>query len=551
MSSENLLNPRKPLIWLLGLAAAAAFFASGALVARATIDDDGDDSGDRARLVVPGIGFDGGPEPAIARNTGAPGDLPKGMPASRGGSADASYPACRSPLPPGVITATGIDWAKANFTPSLPSSGFSALSLSLSSQGQCDKNGTSTRGAVVLDSSWIHDGTLLEAYVSQRASTERVASVIRQDSATFWANGYVFHVGVNAYHIMPVAEDLPAAGPASDPGTSSSGAGSSGSAPDRPTIAPAPPADPRAAEVLRELIAQLSPSLDQKCFWTMGQGDWTSLASVGIGDPRPAVPSGFTQQEFNVTAFTAPPAGCDTSVKPTEGFSFNAGWQKEGNGFAYLGVSVYNNGFDQDYPGQIGEYGANWSNNGLQFGVFAKSEQPLGIDVVRALAKALDPNFNEACFVRERTLSDSDLPGLGFSPAKAPDVYKLVRSNMVASEIAAGCPKPEGFEPSYNLNWSFEKGADVIDAGANRYGESQRGDGSGYQSANHLNWTSANGTNFYVNGYSKGVSPAVSKDDLVAVAKSIDPAFDITKLKDAPDGGEKPIPLPAERSARP
>ena len=40
VSSNQLLNPRKPVIWLLAVAAGAALFASGALVTRATMDDD-------------------------------------------------------------------------------------------------------------------------------------------------------------------------------------------------------------------------------------------------------------------------------------------------------------------------------------------------------------------------------------------------------------------------------------------------------------------------------------------------------------------------------
>jgi hypothetical protein len=263
------------------------------------------------------------------------------------------------------------------------------------------------------------------------------------------------------------------------------------------------------------------------------------------------IPSGLTLQDFYVTAFDEPAAGCDTSVKPTEGFSFNAGWQNDGKEYSYINVSVWGSGFEQDYPGQISEYGANWSNNGFQFGVYAKAEKPLGIDLIRSIAKVLDPNFNEACFIQERQLTDSDLAALGFSPAKAPDGFKTTYSNMNASEIAPGCPKPEGFEPSYNLNWNFENGADTLNAGANRYGSNQTGDGSGYQSENDLNWTSANGTHFYVNGYSRGINPAISKDVLVSVAKSMDPSFDLSKLKEGPDSIDKPLPLPAaEERAR-
>ena len=548
MSSANLLNPRKPLVWLIGLAAAAAFFASGALVARATIDESnaGDDASKAAKLVVPGIGR-AEDTPAMAPNPGAAYGENDVAQSGRGGmpAADMSMPACQSPLPAGVVTATGIDPTKAGFTPSLPTAGFSAVSVSLSSVGKCEANGAATSGELALDSAWIHDATKLQAYVNQRVSAERVASVLREDSATFWVNGYVFHVGVNSYHILPTASDdapdrdLPA----------SSGSGSTGSAgattPADPRIAPAPTADPRAKEVLQQLIAQLSPTADLKCFWTLGKADWSSLAAVGIGDPRPAVPAGFTEQELYINAFTEPAAGCDTSVKPTEGFSLNAGWQKDQS--AYVGVSVYNNGYEQSYPGNISEYGANWSNNGFQFGVYAKSEQPLGLDVVRAIAKALDPQFNEQCFVKDRTLSESELPGLGFSAAKAPSGVSLVRSNLNASEIAAGCPKPEGWEPSYNLNWTFEEGADTIEAGASRYGDSNTGDGSGYRYQNNFNWTSANGTSFYVNAYSRGVNPDVDEDVLVAIAKSMDPAFDLSKLV---EGGDKPIPL-EERSARP
>jgi hypothetical protein len=57
-----------------------------------------------------------------------------------------------------------------------------------------------------------------------------------------------------------------------------------------------------------------------------------------------------------------------------------------------------------------------------------------------------------------------------------------------------------------------------------------------------------------VNAYSRGVNPEVSKDTLIAVAKSMDSAFDISKLTEGP-GDIKPLPAvdgsaAAERSAR-
>ena len=549
--SSNVLNPRKPLLWLIAAAAAAAFFASGALVASAIDGDDGGKPSVQNQLVVPGIGRDGGnaAEPAgLTTPSYGNEDVAKGAPGQRGG-ADASFAGCRAPLPAGVVTATGLDFGKAGFAPALPTTGFSALSVALSALGECDRTGAATSGPLSLDSAWKHDESGLEAYVSQRASAERVASVIRQDSATFWANGYVFHVGVNGYHILPAdgGPDQPVTVPAVDlPATSGSSSGSGSAEPGR-AIAPAPQPDPRAAEVLRQLIGQLAPDLDQKCFWTTGSGDWSALASLGIGDPRPAIPAGFTLVDMNSTTFNPPAAGCDTSLQPTDGFNLNANWQKDpnGNDFAYLGLSIYSSGEAGNYPGQISEYGANWSNGKFAFSVYAKSNKPVGLDTIRAIAKAMDPSFNEACFVRDRELSLGELAGLGLREAKAPDGYKQIEANLRATEIASGCAVPEGFAPSYNLNWVFEKGADVIGAGINRYGGGS-GDGSGYQGPNNFSWTDAKGTNYHVNAYSKGINPEVSKDDLIAVAKSMDPNFDLSKLN---NGGDKP--LPPERSARP
>ena len=553
--SSNVFNPRKPLFWLGAVAAAAAFFASGALVARATIDDGEDDDSDDIvqQVTVPGLAV-GEPHPATFPASAGENDGATTQ-AGRGGM-DMTYPACRAPLPVGLLSGAQIDWAKASFAPALPAAGFSALNFSVGMQGECGPDGvTAAGGSLVLSTGWVHDETELEAYVTQIASTEKVAPVLRDNSATFWANGYLFNVGVNSYRILPVAED----GPTRDSGPApadlpASGSGSSASAAGVGRIAPPSAADPRAAEVLAQLIAQLSPSTEMKCFYTVVPGDWSSLADSGVGDPRPAIPAGFVAVDMYATAFQDPAAGCDTSLKPTDGFNFNANWQKEGQ--AYIGVSVYSTGGSEDHPGNISEYGANWSRGGLQFGVYAKAGQGLGIETIRAIAKALDPQFDEACFVQDRKLSDGDLAALGFSPATAPDGYKLQSSYMSASEIAAGCSKPQGFEPSYSLNWSFSNGADTIEAGAHRYGGNTTGSGSGYRSKNNLSWTSSNGTNYYVNAYSRGINPEVSEDALVAVAKSMDPAFDISKLVESPDGGGvKPLPAvdpasPPERSAR-
>lgn len=162
MSSANLLNPRKPVAWLIAAAAGAALFASGALVARATLDDDEAPAPNTSKLVAPGIGTD-----SIA-NGASPASLP-GAPASglagRGGT-DMSYPGCQAPLPAGVIVNGVIDPSKAGFVPALPTSGFTPSSISLAVQGDCAADGTAKSGELVLGSQWQHDATGLTAYVS-------------------------------------------------------------------------------------------------------------------------------------------------------------------------------------------------------------------------------------------------------------------------------------------------------------------------------------------------------------------------------------------------
>ncbi|MFN8617323.1 MAG: hypothetical protein U0837_09510 [Dehalococcoidia bacterium] len=541
MSSANLLNPRKPAAWLIALGVGAALFASGALAARATLDDDEPSPApaNSPNTIAPGIGTE-----AVAPGSGSAAYGPNDVITNDGrGGMDMSHPGCQAPFPAGVIANGVIDPSKAGFVPAFPASGFTPLSVGLAAQGDCTNGESASSGDLVVNSTWQHDATTLIAYITQRATATKVASVFRGDGASFWANGYEFSVSVNPFPQRAIPEGYFA------PDDSNSGAGSSSSSGGSTSTAPAQPAtapgvDPAAADVLRELVAQLAPGLDQKCFWTQANGDWNSLAAAGVGDPRPAIPSGYTHTDLNVVALVPPANGCDSSLKPINGFSLNAGWQKgAAAAFSYIGVSVYSDGGNSQPFGQINDYGANWSNGGLSFGVYAKSETPVGRDVILAIAKALDPSFNEACFVQDRELRESDLSALGFHAATAPGGYKLTRSILRAQDIAGGCAKPDGFQPSYSLAWSFQKGADTIEASANRYGDGGSGRSPGYQAANTLNWNGPDGTMYSVNAYSTGVSPTVSKDDLIAVAKSMDPSFDISKLSEG--GPDNPIAQPA------
>ena len=537
MPSSSWLNPHKPLLWVLVVALAAAFFASGALVARATLDDDDDSPASNLRIPS---NYPFGPNGASgAGNIPASFPGPQGMPESadgddKGGVAatDAAYGrggywgGCRAPLPGGLLTANGIDLSGIDFEMNLPGDGYSLIAYSLSTYAECNENGQpAATGELVLDTTWRHDETGLEAYISQRVDSEAIAPVLRQDWANFSLDGYVFSVSVNRWAVYPV--------------DSADG-----------DLLPYPDGDPRATEVLNELIERLAPSIGLQCFWTEAQGDWSDVLAMGIGDPRGAIPSGYEQSDLWVTTFNEPASGCDTSVQPTEGTSFSAGWSNDDG--SYIGVSAWgvDPDYPYDYPGQISSWGANWSNDDYQFSVYVSNYDGRAgdIELVRAIAQALDPAYSEQCFIRETVLTDADLAGLGFNVPLVPDGFEIAKTYHAGTDIADGCEKPEGFAPYYNLSWSLTNGADTIDVSVSRY-EGSESTGEGWISDYGINWSGTNGDYFSVNAWSSGISPIVDRDILIAIAESLDPNFDVDKLREEPGGGVKPLPV-AEGEAR-
>lgn len=547
MPSSSWLNPHKPLLWVMLVALAAAFFASGALVARATLNDDDDSNtpfapdtsvGERpANTGAPSYGYRGptGPGNTPAGFPGAnpnmateDGDAAGGMDATAYGRSG-YWGGCRAPLPAGILGANGVDLDAVNFEMNVPGSGFTLLSFSLTTYAECDANGQpAPTGELVLDTAWRHDETKLEAYVSQRLDSEAEAAILRDGWATFSLDGYVYSVSVNGWGAYPVDAT-------------------------RDIDLPYPDRDPRTAEVLNQLLGQLAPSIGLQCFWTEADGDWSDVIAMGLGDPRSAIPAGYSQSDLWVTTFNEPASGCDSSVRPVESGSFSAGWSNSDG--SYIGVSAWGIPADypNDYPGQVSSWGANWSNANYQFSVYVSNNGREGdLETVRAIARALDGSYNEQCFIRESTLTDADLPGLGFNIPALPDGYEITRTYHSGTDIAAGCDKPDGFAAYYNLSWTLSNGPDTIDVSVSRY-DGSSSTGEGWISDYGVNWSGTNGDYFSVNAWSKGVSPTVSRDILLEVAQSLDPNLDVSKLKEesTSGGGTPPRPLadPESRSA--
>jgi hypothetical protein len=294
--------------------------------------------------------------------------------------------------------------------------------------------------------------------------------------------------------------------------------------------------------VLRAVLAALAPDVPAQCYYVQRSGTWDDLALIGVGDPRPAVPSGLAEQYSEFYVFTAPPADCD-AVELEQPGSFSASWGGDGDA-RYVSVGVYPAYDGWASYGYLDSGSAYWRNGAFQFNVSAYGpEGGLGRDVVEGLARALDPDFSSACFVINRELDESELAALGFQAPVAPEGFEIMSSSLTANEAPSGdcgdVPDAE-FYPQYNLHWMMESsdGA-VIETNASRYPGSEQGPGYIYESG--LNWSDSQGTQYSVYGWSKGGSGTIERDILVAVAQSMDPSLDPSTLE------EGPIALPAEK----
>lgn len=450
-------------------------------------------------------------------------------------------PACTVDLPVS-ITGAGIDLAAAGFVVKPLGSGFVAASFSVRSMGDCvyAADGTQTAtgtGKVVVDTTWRHVETGIQVTVSQQVADDTVVNALRQNQASFTDGGYSFHVYANNYYYYGAKDGI-------DPAISSREA---------PAIAPGMP-DPRVEAVLAEAVKDLAPGLSDQCFAREVQGDWADLAKFGLGDPRPALPSGVEFQNLMLIYTNPAAADCGgAALTMDQGFQFSANWYS--NDKAGTNVSIYAGGMGPESSqgrgwniGQISENSATWQSRNIAFNVYGNSAngQGLGVDTIRAIAKALDPSFDEACFMTESTFKGSDLSKFGIKSPVLPGGYKLSDERGVSYDVRDGCETPEGYIDNALSYWSnYENGdGNIITIGLDRspYGKSEAG--TGYISPGNVYFVTADGVNVSISGYNKNGGEGASLDDLKAIGKSIDPSVDYDSLN-ATGGGSKPMPMPA------
>jgi hypothetical protein len=483
---------------------AVAMFAGGALVANATRDSNGANSKTAPSNTGPGPfaskPASGAPAPGFASQ----------------GSEDAASRAGLTILPnycpgklEGVVNGNTIDLTGKNFRLNLLKDGFALSSITIAAVGDCDESGNATNVRISVDSSWVHTATGAQVWLNQREEPVQKANVEYEGSATFWVDGYSYSVSAGIYTIM--IDD--GREPARDLGYQQA-----------------------SKEVIDAAVAQLAPGLDRQCFYRQAQGGWADLLALGVGDPRPAIPSGYTESYINVSTFTSPPASCNQPPLEDVGYVYaSAAFSGD---MSYLGVEV------QAMPGgsrgysYLTDYVLNWSNGRFQFNVWAKSEPPLGRDALIAIARALDPSFSAQCLPQLVDLTEGEILAAGFHVPQAPDGYAIAQATLTGTRVDGACSNPpEGFEPAYHLYWTL-KGEDgtTVDVYVNRYEGAPPAEAMGWISDFGLNWTDAKGTNYSVNGSTIGVSPVPQRDVLVSIAESLDPTLDVSKLQEQEEG---------------
>lgn len=490
-----------------------------------------------------------GNAPAVAPNTGKRGadDGTASMAGDYGGSGLDSlrygWGGCPAPLP-GALTGGTLDPSLGGFKASLLSTEFQLAGFGLMAQQPCPGSGETGGVTRAFESRWIHT-TGIGLQVNQRENATPVPNTLTETMARFSANGFEYDVSVlyNPGYYDPAssstARDLPTT-PGSAP---SSGSGGTGIA-----VPPAPDAGiPKdALPVLEKAIGQLAPGLPLTCFYREQRGDWGDLAAMGIGDPRPAVPAGYGDVRKEIVRLVEPAAGCSTPAP--EGWPTTRVSIMWGKGNEILSMDVSSVQGDLPGAGRFGSGSASWTNGKLVF--YLSWALSLNDASARALAKAIDPAFDQACFVETKELTTAEFTALGLTDPALPSGYRL-EGQRQAYSLAPSAACPGGAAPGYFAKWMLfsESVSGVIEAAVF----------SGPRPAEYsyipnvegqtLYWKDAKGREYYVVGYKADYR--AHRTDLLAVAKSIDPTFDERNLLPLPANPGDPIAKPASSSRTP
>ncbi|MEO9255819.1 MAG: hypothetical protein ABI305_09775 [Tepidiformaceae bacterium] len=530
-----------PLFASAGVVVALALFGSGVLVARATMETDGlppaqHSNGPASR--APAIGINIASDKGGSSTTGEGGTVAptSGSTSIYAGDGGPAMGACGTDIS-AALSGAALDPAKLGFQPNLLKDGFSLTGLSFRSEAPCTADGKPADAHLVMTTQWTYGSSGIQLAVTQRQTTEPVTNAVVNGTATFFADGYAYDLWANgAYPIAipagPIAvydsPDAPAEPAAPD------------TAPAKPPSTSAYPGgiqqDPNIAKAIDAALTQLAPAIGAQCFYRQVEGTWADLASLGIGDPRSAIPANLKQTNFQLNKYDQPAPGCPSSAAPDPhqfGPTLNTTFAGS-NTFLNISANAVAPG-DIQVPGFVGDDMANWAN-GKHFFYVSGQGPSLTPGIIRSIAAALDPGFANACFVSAKAITAADVAGLGVHVPSAPNGFRLDSASLTSNESSAGCPN--AVTKGYSLTWTFFPTAGIgsaglIEAGASLGTESPNSS-PGFIGEGSLVWQSDAGTRFHVSGF-KGDVP---RDTLLGMAKSMDPAFSESRLESNPATGD-------------
>jgi len=403
-----------------------------------------------------------------------------------------------SPLPPFIACAGDIGAAvegaaiapsAIGIVPNLLGEGFHLTSLSLGSDCAATANGTPVP---FLATTWSIDGSDLPLSLSQEPGSSS-GNRIDDGSASFGWQGYVYTLAVPA--------GTPVPGPLSAVSDS--------------------------RQVLLAAIAELAPGLDVSCFARRKTGSWSDLTALGIGDPRPAVPGGFSATGLQLSYLSTP--SCALAPAADDELSLFADFRDAGGG--WIGIGAWSLGKSSAYPGSLQDGFAGWSSDRYQFSISGGSGDgsPVPSSVLLPIARALDPTFSTDCVMQAVVLSPAELPALGFHAPSPPAGWTETIASLTGNVVGASCARSFDFRGTYQLFWSFDgPGGLVLTASAYRVVAADPGPrtdpviGDGC-----ISWSDDRGTSYFVSGYSASGGPDPDRTVLVAVAQSMDPGLTI------------------------
>lgn len=295
---------------------------------------------------------------------------------------------------------------------------------------------------------------------------------------------------------------------------------------------PEKPVDPATAHRIVEMAAQqLRPPVPLSCFYRTVAKDWSDLAGFGLGDPRPAVPDGYSLARPEFTVLERPSKDCPPASPPPTAepqVQFQAMFSGPGSSLlAVFASSVTPD--DIESPATFRPGDARWHNAKYRFSINWAPERVTD-EQARAIAKALDPGFAAVCPLSARAVSFADLNQPNVREPRRPDGLPAVISSsflVVGSSIGCASDAPPGFQAHWLLEYRDRAGlVDVTALG----GEQLPNMRPMVFEDKTLYWKRGDGVAFYVSG----LKAEFTREELLAIARSLDPSFDESLLAAPP-----------------